>query len=298
MALALLAACDAGETRDKIGVVTTISPLSEFTKAVGGDKVDVSTLVPPGSSPHTYEPTPTQLVKLSDASMYVKSGSGIEFEIIWMDRIRAVSGEMLIIDVSSGIQLLAMEDHELVVAEEPYRAGEDKKGRYLHGESKRGTDPHTWLSPVNAREMVTTICLGLIELDPSHETYYTRNMNEFHARLDTLDRYIREKLDGVSGTHFLTYHPAWSYFADEYGLEQMAIEHGGKEPTAREMVSIVTKAKNLGISAILVDPRSTTVSAETIAREIDGRIVFADPVADDYIESLRNLTDELVEILR
>jgi zinc transport system substrate-binding protein len=234
--------------------------------------------------------------------MYVKAGSGIEFEIVWMDKIRSINGDMLIVDASRGIELLgvdngsAHDEHGHLQPTEPQR--ESKLGGHYQGPGARGGDPHVWLSPANAEKMIGNICDGLIELDPANEEYYTGNRDAYQKRLADLDRYIREKLAGVPGHRFLVYHPAWGYFAHQYGVEQIAVEHGGKEPTAREMVRIVGDAKELGIKAILVEPQSSTVGAEVIAEEIGGFVMFADPLARDYIHNMGKVADELAEVLR
>jgi zinc transport system substrate-binding protein len=267
---------------DKIGVVVSIAPQADFVEAVGGEKVTVTVMVPPGADPHTYEPTPSQMVGVSKAKMYAEVGSGIEFELAWMDKIRQQNKKMLIVDCSKGIQMMEMEENH----------GDEDDGGHHQGE-----DPHIWLSPQNAKLMVGNICGGLIQIDPQDEAYYTRNRDEYLAKLDALDKDIREGLSGVINRRFIVFHPAWGYFARAYDLEQISIEIGSKEPSAKDIADLIQEAKELGIKIIFAEPQFNPRSAETIAKEIGGRVVFIDPLAEDYIDNMRLVLDELVKAM-
>jgi zinc transport system substrate-binding protein len=267
---------------DKIGVVVSIEPQADFAAAVGGGKLVVTVMVPPGADPHTYEPTPSQLVKVSRAKMYAKVGSGVEFELAWMDKISQQNEKMLIVDCSKGVQIMEMEEHQ---------GDEDDCGHH------QGGDPHIWLSPQNAKLMVENICSGLIQVDLQNEAYYTRNRDEYLAKLDALDKDIREGLSRVINRRFMVFHPAWGYFARDYNLAQIPIEVGGKEPSAKDIADLIRKAKELGIKIIFAEPQFNPKSAETIAKEIGGRVVFIDPLAEDYISNMRLVLDELVKAM-
>ena len=247
---------------ERLGVVVTILPQADFVEKVGGDRVRVTVMVPPGASPHTYEPTPDQLMEISKARIYFKVGSGVEFENVWMDRIRAMNPDMVIIDGSEGI-------------------------------TKREGDPHIWNSPINAKKMVENIYNGLIQVDPSNADEYTRNKDNYLQELDDLDRYIHERLDGFTNRVFMIYHPTLGYFAEEYNLTQIAIEHEGKEPTPQVIRACIDKAKIYNLSYVYVAPQFATEHAETIAREIDGQIVFIDPLPRSYIPNMRSVADSL-----
>ncbi|MDI6885750.1 MAG: zinc ABC transporter substrate-binding protein [archaeon] len=251
----------AGE--EVIGVVVTILPQADFVENVGGDKVRVTVMVPPGASPHTYEPTPGQLREVSKAKVYFKVGSGVEFEQVWMDKIMGVNPNMLIVDCAKGITMM-------------------------------GNDPHIWNSPVNARVIVENICDGLTELDPGCEAYYTANRDKYLQELDDVDAYIHERLDRFTKNRiFMTYHPAFGYFAEEYNLTQIAIEHKGKAPTPKVIQDCVDKARQYNLSYIYVAPQFATKDAEAIAQEIGGQIVFIDPLPRDYIANMRSIAASL-----
>ncbi len=248
-------------------VVVTIPPQAEFVKRVGGEKVTVITMVPQWADPHTYEPTPAQLMNVSKAKMYVKMGSGIEFEIAWMDKIKSINENMLIVDCSNGIELLK----------------EDGKA-----------DPHIWLSPKNAKIIVENICKGLVQIDPANRTYYEQNKEAYLRDLDALDKEISQILSASKAHKFIVYHPAWSYFARDFGLEQISVEEGGKEPTPERIASIIEEAKRNNITKIFASPQFKD-KAEVIAKEIGGKVVEINPLAENYIENMRKFAEELAE---
>lgn len=249
--------------QDKIGVIVTILPFANFVEQVGKDRVEVRVMVPPGASPHTYEPIPSQLKEVSQAQLYVKVGSGIDFELAWMDKIRKVNRDMLICDSSRGIEII-------------------------------NRDPHIWLSPKNAKKIVQNICQALIQIDPLGQEYFKENAREFNLRLDELDKEIKIKINKMKNKSFLAYHPSWTYFAKEYDLVQIAIEEEGKEPSAASLVSIIEQARADHISIILCSPQFNIKSAEVVAQEIGAQIITADPLARDYIKNLQILTTLLV----
>jgi zinc transport system substrate-binding protein len=251
-----------GGAGDKIGVAVSIVPLADFVENVGEDKVDVTVMVPPGASPHTYDPKPSQLVEVSEAEIYVKVGSGVDFELAWMDKIIKVNSNMLVLDSSQGIELI-------------------------------GKDPHIWNSPFNAKIMVENICDGLIQVDPDNADFYTENMNDYLKELDIVDGYIRYKLDRFTNRAFLIYHPAFAYFAAEYGLTQLAVEHGGKEPTPQVMQDCIDKANQYNLQYVFVAPQFATEYCEAIAREIGGQTAPMDPLAENYIANMGRIADYL-----
>jgi len=278
MAIFLAVACNQAAQpvyESKIGVVVSILPQEEFVKSVGGDKVDVTVMVPPGASPHTYEVTPAQMVKLSKAGIYAKVGTPLEFELTWLDKLIAQNKDILVVDCSKGINLVQSDDPD-----EP------------------GMDPHIWTSVTNVKAMVNNICDGLVTIDPGNKSYYQGNRDAYLAELDALDKDIRVTLSGTAGGTFIVYHPAWSYFARDYGLVQVGIEQEGKEPKAAYMARLISEAKGKNIKVIFVSPEFDTRNAETIAREIDGRVVIIDPLAKDYLINMRSIADAFKEAFK
>jgi len=242
---------------------------------VGGDKVDITVMVPPGASPHTYEVKPVQMVRLSKAAVYCKVGSPIEFELTWLDKLLAQNKDMLVVDCSRGIDLIKSDDPD-----EP------------------GLDPHIWTSPRNARIMVHNICAGLIQVDPQNSQYYEGNRDLYLNELDELDAEMVTMLKGISSRSFIVYHPAWGYLARDYGLNQLGIEQEGKEPKASYMSRLIQEARRQNIRVIFVSPEFDLRNAEAIAREIGGRVVIIDPLAGDYLENMRKVAAAFKETLK
>ena len=249
-------------TDNKILVAVTILPEAEFVEKVGGERVKVVVMIPPGASPHTYEPTPKQLVEVSKAKIYFKVGSGVDFELAFMDKIIEVSRNIKVVDCSEGIRVL------------------DK-------------DPHIWLSPRNARIMVKNIYDALVQIDPENKDYYYQNMKSYIQELDNLDKEITRILANVTNRCFMIYHPAWGYFARDYNLTQIPVEKEGKKPTIQGLMALIDQARKLKMKVIFVSPQFDVKKAETIAESIHGKTVFLDPLAKDYVKNLRSAALEL-----
>jgi zinc transport system substrate-binding protein len=277
------AACSKSSTQgDRIGVVVSITPLAEFVEAVGGDKVGVSVMVPPGASPHAYEPTPSQLIKVSNADIFVKAGSGVEFELVWMDKIIETNRDMLVADSSEGIELIQSVEED----------GHEDEEEHEHG----GLDPHIWTSPINAVRMVANIYEALARIDPDNKSYYEDNRDLYVKELEALDTDIRSQLTRSGVKEFIVFHPAWGYFARDYGLEEIPIEVEGKEPSAEDMARLIEEAQEKGIEVIFVEPQFNPQSAQVIANAIGGVVVSIDPLARDYAENLRKVAGKLAQL--
>ena len=252
----------------KIGVVVTVGPQEEFVKKVGGDKVDVTVMVPPGADPHTYEPLSNQMKQVQNALIYFQVGSGIEFEVTWMDRISGMNPKMKLVNSSTGIELI------------PNTA-----------EQEEGSDPHVWVSPRNAKIMVENIYQSLVEADPENKEYYTKNKDEYLTQLDELDKNITITLSGKNNTKIMVYHPAWAYFARDYNLQQISIESQGKEPTPQGIANLVDQARNENIKVIFISPQFSTSNAQVIANEIGGKVVIVDDLSEKYIENMKKVAE-------
>ncbi len=264
---------------EKIIVGVTILPQVEFAEKVGGDKVKVVVMIPPGASPHTYEPTPNQMIDLSNAKMYAKIGTGIEFELRSMDKIANLNKNLLIVDCSKGIELKEMSD--TADDDETYEEGTVVK------------DPHIWLSARNAKIIVENIYEGLVEVDPANKEYYKKNKDSYIAELDKVDTEISEKLSNLNNRKILVYHPAWGYFCRDYNLTQIAIEKEGKEPTLQGIENLIKQAKENNITIIFASPQFSTKSAEVVSKEINGNVVLINPLPKNYTKNLYNVADAL-----
>jgi zinc transport system substrate-binding protein len=215
------------------------------------------------------------MVSLSNAKLYAKVGTAINFEIAWMDELVATNPAMLVVDCSHGVTL-----QEMTVPDEDEPAG--------------SIDPHIWTSPRNAAIMVQNIAGGLIQVDPSNQSYYEQNRDAYLQEIDKLDTDIRNGLAGARNRVFMVYHPAFGYFAAEYGLAQLPIEAEGKEPTAAGLQHLIEQAKEYDIKVVFAEPQFNPQSAEVIANEIGGQVILIDPLAEDYLSNMRTVAEKMI----
>ncbi|MBP6734208.1 MAG: zinc ABC transporter substrate-binding protein [Chromatiaceae bacterium] len=267
---------------EPLEVFVSVLPQETFVARVGGEHVKVSALTRPGQSPETFEPTPQQVAALARAELFV--GIGMPFEQAWMPRLRAANPRMRVLDAREGIDLLPLDHHGH--DEDPGHAGQVPT-------AEEAGDPHLWTSPLLAARMSASIRDTLTELDPAHAEDYARNQAQFAAELEALDQEIRAQLKELPSRKFLVFHPAWSYFADAYGLTQVPIELGGKEPGARTLVTLIGQAKRDQIRVVFIQPQSDPRFAEQIARAIGGRVIAIDPLAPDYVANLREVARQI-----
>jgi len=263
-------------------VAVTILPQKQFVERITGEHARIIILVPPGASPHTHEPTPKQLEDISKASVYVKVGSGIEFERAWMNKLWGINPRMVVVDSSTGIQLISgyHEDDE---------ADAVPGTQYHTSEEEAGSDPHIWLSPKNAKIMVENTYQGLARADPEHKTVYRANTDEYLKELDELDADISREISQKQVHAIMVYHPAWSYFARDYGLLQIPIETDGKDPSPKGIENLIRQAKEGNITVVFASPEYSTKSAEVIAKEIGGIVILVDPLEEDYLGNIRHV---------
>jgi len=266
------------QAEERLAVFVTLPPLQTLVEQVGGARVAVQTLVPPGRSPETYEPTPRQVADLAAATLYVRVG--MPFEEAWLERIRAANARLIVFDARTGIDLLPAPDHR----HEPAAA---------HPPETTASDPHVWTSPRLLRIMAAQLRDRLTALDPDHAATYRAAHTNVDAELAALDAELSARLAPLRQRGFLVYHPAWGYFADAYGLEQIAIEHEGKEPSARRLGLLVEQARARRIGIVFNEPQSNRRPAERIAQAIGGRVVVVDPLAPDYAATLRQFAAAL-----
>lgn len=269
---------------DAVKVFVSIQPQAYFVERVGGSAVEVDVLVPPGQSPATYEPSPKQMVRLSRADVYF--AIGVPFEKGFLPSISDTCPDLQVVNTQKGVKLRHMEEA---------CSHEDHDGHHHHHAGE--PDPHIWLDPQRVKIQAKTVCDALAGLDPTRAEEFEKNLETFQAELDALDKQVAEKLEPHHGKTLHVFHPAYGYFADRYGLKQVAVESGGKEPGPKHLAELVSQAKEDGVNAIFVQPQFAKGSAEAMAREIGGKVVPLDPVARDYIQNLRSIADKIAEAL-
>ncbi len=291
--LLFLTLCSSRQPRLSSGrqmVYVSIPPLKHFTEKICGDRYDVKVLIPSGASPHNYEPKPSQMTELSRAQVYFSIG--LEMENAWVSRIRKVNPAIIVVAADSGVEKIrdaASGMHGINKHED-----DGEKGFKNHSHNKRcgdGEDPHIWLSPLLVKHIARRIAKTLAEWDTAYSHFYYKRLAGFESEIDSLRKAIADSLDRCSAKKsFLTYHPSWGYFAAEFGLNQISIETEGKEPSIRELKTIVDSAKSYEISVLLVQPQISKKIAETIGDHLDIRTIEVDPLAENWSRNLLYLT--------
>lgn len=281
-------------TYDKPLVFVSIVPQKYFVQQIVQDLVDVRVMVQPGASPATYEPKPRQMVDLSKSKAYF--AIGVPFENAWLKKIAAANPIMKVVHTDQGIRKIPMAAR-LSPGKAAEHSGEgQRREEDHHGHS--GLDPHIWLSPTLVKTQTRIILTVLQEIDPSHRSIYESNYNQFVASIDALDAQLKTIFAGSAGHRFMVFHPAWGYFADAYGLEQIPIEIDGKNPKPAQLKATIELAREKGIQIIFVQPQFSKKSAELIAREIGGQVAVADPLAEDWSANLRDMAVKFKAALR
>ena len=271
------------ETDNHLTIACTIPPQEEFIKAIGGDSVTVQIMVPPGASPHTFEPTPSQISHLENADLYIILGSGIEFENRWISRIRTMFPNLILVNSSERIQLRhESEDHH-------HESSSDSE------DQEESIDPHIWLSIKNTMEIVNTTCDAMSQLRPSQKGVFEQNRDRYLARLITLDSKITETLTTIPSRTILVYHPAFGYFCQDYNLTQLAVEEEGKEPSSQSLAKLIAKARSENITLIFTEPEFSTRGAETLATEINGTLVLITPLSGEYLTNMQHIADSIAK---
>ena len=273
---------------EPLRVLVSVLPQKTLIEKVGGKHVQVQAMVRPGYSPHTYDLTPKQIAAVTEAMLYVRIG--VPFEDAWMERIRSANPQMQVLDAREGIDLYEMDVHD----QDDDRTGPLVSSSLEEVQHEAGeSDPHLWTSPRLVKQVAAGVRDKLSELDPGNAQDFGRNYDAFATELDVLDRDIRALLEGVSNRKFMVFHPAWGYFAREYGLIQVPIETEGKEPGPRALVALIEQAKRAQVKVIFVQPQFSTKSADQVARAIGGRVLAIDPLAPDYSVNLRRVAREI-----
>jgi zinc transport system substrate-binding protein len=266
--LLLLAGCRAApEMGDRIRVAVSVAPQAEIVRRIGGERVTVESLVAPGASDEDLSLSPRKSLALERTGLYVKVGHpAFAIEGRYIDPFLARHPEIRVVDMSRGMDLIT-DDH-----------------------GHEGGDPHVWVAPQTVAIAARNIAAALSDIDPSHASEYQSNLERFLGDVDRLDREIRARLDGGRRA-FLVYHPSWGYFAQQYGLEQIAIEAEGKEPGAVRLIGLIEEARRERAEVVLVPyPRE---SAQVLAEAIGGRVVTADPQSADWEKTLLRVAGAL-----
>ncbi len=264
-----------------VRVCVSVLPQAFLVDRVGGDRVDVISLTEAGQSPHSFEPTPSLIAALS--SSRICFSIGLPFEETILRDLRQAGQELLVIDSSQGIVR-----READPAAHRERSERDHSGPL---------DPHVWLSPATAAVIAANVRDGLVSVDPGGASYYGSNLALLLRELDELDRELTALFEPLEGASLYVFHPAFGYFAEAYGLRQIAIEVDGKGPGARDLAATVSRARDENVSTIFVQPQHPARVATTVAEELGAEIVTLDPLAYDYLTGLREIGHAIADAL-
>ncbi len=268
-----------GGAPEKLHAAVSIPPHAWLVERIGGEAVEVATVLAPGDSPATHQPTDVQVSRVLSSRVYFSSG--VPFEAgPWFG---ALAQHVEVIALNEGVADRVLKDHShgAPVAKRP-------------GSVTSGFDPHTWLSPARLGIQAQTVTAALSRLDPDRSTTYAANLDALEIELAELDHWIHSSLAPYQGRAFVVFHPSWGYFADDYGLNQIAIEIEGKEPSDAEITHLQLEAREFGVSTIFVQPEIAGRAARAVADTIGARVEILDPLAADIPANLRRTTEAIV----
>jgi zinc transport system substrate-binding protein len=274
-------------------VMVSVAPQKYVLEKLAGPLVEVSVMVTPGADAHTFEPKPSQMAQAAKARLYF--AQGVEFEHAWLPKLSKTNPGMTVVNTLEGIELMPMEEHD-------DDHGHDKHAKGKHAKDKHEElemDPHTWTAPSLMKRQAETMAHALGKADPENAQAYNSNLKAFSDELTVLDSQIRDLLNGVpAGAEFIVFHPAWAYFAREYGLKEVAIESGGKEPSPRKLKELIKHAKETKAKAIFVQPQFSRKTAQTLADAIGAKLVPADDLAPDWNANMLAVAKALADALK
>ncbi|MGF1581476.1 MAG: metal ABC transporter solute-binding protein, Zn/Mn family [Gemmataceae bacterium] len=286
--------CGTSENSGKPRVVVSILPQKWLVEQIVGDHVEVITLVKSGDSPATYQPSESQVSSVMGAKAYFRIG--VPFENGgWFKSIEEAK-QLTIVDCRKGITLRVMEGHHHDEEKEATNLETEDQDDSICACCQNGEDPHIWLTPKLLTIQAETMTKTLKEIDPPNADTFQKNFEDLKKRLEKLDAELHEKLEPMLGKPFFVFHPAWGYFAHEYGMAQFAIERAGKDPSDSELTELQEDAKWHGVKVIFVQPQITGSGADAVARAINGRTVELDPLSPEVEKNLRRVADEMLQI--
>ena len=258
-----LFSCSSPKSSSDARIITvSIEPLRYFTQQIVGDSYEVVTMVPKGSSPETYEPTARQMTKLSESILYIKVGN-LGFERTWMPRLEANAPHTTIVDASQGIG------------------------------NNEDDDPHTWMSTNNALVIARNIYHAVKHINAKDSTVYKRRLDSLCNVIKATDEYAMSLTSQAHCKAFVIYHPALTYFASDYGLEQIAVEEHGREPTAADLQRIISTARSKGVKTMFIQKEFANRNVDVIANAIGATKVEINPLGYDWEKEMKHIADAI-----
>lgn len=262
------------KANDKLTVAVSIPPEEAFVKAVAGNLVNVVTLIPPGKSPENTQPTPQTLQKFSNAKLYFTIGVPSEKESI-LPKAKSINKNIKIVNL--------FDETEKIY--KPRKFG-------------NSIDPHIWLSPKRTEVIIQSIKNSLCSLDPKNKEIYEENCVNYINKLKTLDINIKNKFKNKKNKSFIVYHPAFGYFADDYGLNMIALEKEGKDASPQDLQNLIDIAKKQNLNTIFYEEEVDSKQSRAFAESINGKAQKLSPLSQEYITNMQTMTNDIAKTLK
>lgn len=273
-------------TDTKPTIALSILPQQYFVQRIAGGLVSSVVLVGEGQSPHSYEPTPSQMAALAKAKAWILSGT--DFEEVLVDKVSSLYPKLLVIDGTKGVTFRSLEEHD-------HEEGEDHD-HAVDGDSLE-RDRHTWLGWASAKILAGHILETTILLLPEQKLLLEANHQQLIEEIDATFLSLKERLAPLAGRKVFVYHPSFGYFFDEFDLIQEAVEIGGKEPTARDLSLLIQKAKSENAVALFVQKQFPLASAQTVAKAAGAKVLALDPLASDWMGNIKEMGETLLSTI-
>lgn len=276
----------AGEDSDRLQVAVSIRPQQWLVEQLAGDLVRVVVVLPDNANHHAFSPSDAEVSRILRSRLFFTIG--LPFEEQGPLRGGAEAGRRTNMEVVSTLEGLPMIEIDHVCDH-----GDDHHHHHHHHDHG-GLDPHVWLSPRLLKMQAATMADALIRVAPEHEQTFLDNLLALQAKLDELHHTIQAKLEPHRGRAMLVYHPAWGYFAHDFGLRQVAIEISGQAPSDHQLTELLRTARQENTRVVFVQPQINDVVAAAIARQINGRVEYLNPLGPDVHANLLEAAERVV----
>lgn len=274
-----LSGCKPPRTNTENILSVSIEPQKYLLEAIVGNKYTVNTAIPSGSNPESYDPSPSQMVNIGKSLIFFKIGN-LGFENTWLNNISTNNPGLQVIDCSVGIPII-MEDH--------------KHEGHEHGHGHEGSDPHIWSSPATALTVSKNMYNSIVKLDPKNTDYYLERYKDLERVIHATDSIIQSYISVAPSKSFIIYHPALSYFANQYGLTQYSIEVDGKTPTPQQISNLIRQAKKDNVKVVFIQEEYDQKNAEPVAKELGTEIVSINPLSYSWNEELIKIAKAIAQ---
>lgn len=293
----------AARESDRLPVAASILPLANFCEQLGGERVRVQVLIPPGASPHVFEPAPSAVQAALQAKVFVYVGSGLE---PWAERFLKAqpSPHRQVVEAVEGVELLQGKPHGN--QEAGSKDVHPRHSHFSHNHVHFRGNPHVWLDPVLVQDLCRRITQALIKAAPEHRQYFESRLKNYLKELEALHQEISRTVAGFRIREFVSFHPAFSYFAKRYGLREVGVIAGapGREPSPGHLQDLVTALKKYQVRAVFAEPQFSPRVAEVIAREAGVKVLLLDPLGGrapygtDYLKLMRHNLKVMAEAMQ